>query len=193
MRDSTPCCLYTITSGSTIITQDRMPTSPLPPPYPLSSCRDGQTVLPSCSLRSCSSSCFLSSTDSLKPAFPLDSSSPSCGPLSSSSPSLNGTGTSLSPQLSYPTPLRFLHLQTPDPMASSLSMLTPLPCQQSPLCHRALTPFPLQCIDAPLPLASNLRNLDGWFWLSFLRSLLVNPQWTPFPVPLLPLVVGLSL
>jgi len=163
-------------------------TSLPPPPYPPSPCRGGQTVLPPCGSRSCSSSCWLSTGSTLKDASLTTSFSPFFGQPSSLSPMSSGRniyqtrmgGSSSNMQIPPSSPL------PPTP----LTRLTPsLPCLRSPLQRRVSAPYPLRFIDAPDSHPSILRDSDGWFRPSFLRQLTAVQTQTPSLVPLPPLEV----
>jgi len=172
--------LSTIISGSIITTRALGSTSPPPPPYLPSPCRDGQTVLPPCGSKSCSSSCWLSTGSTSRRAFLLSSSSPFFRPPSSSSPMSSGRNiyqmrmeeSSLSMQTPPSSP--------PHPTLSTKLIPSP-PCQQSPLRRRVLAPFPLCFIDTPDSHPSILQDSDGWFRPSFLQQLMAAQTRTPSP------------
>jgi len=177
--------LSTIISGSIITTRVLGLTSPPPPPYPPSPYRDGQTVLPRCGSKSCSSSCWLSTGSSSKSVSLQSSFSPSFRPPSSSSPTSTGRniyqtrmeGSSSNMQI---PPLSPLH------PTQSTSMTPSPPCQRSPLRRRVLAPYLLRFVDAPDSRPSILRDSDGWFRPSFLRQLMAARTQTSSPA-LLPL------
>jgi len=169
--------------------------SPLPPLFLLSPCRDGQTALPSCSLGSCNFSCWLSSAASLNGVSPLNFSSPSLGQLSCFSLNFSGRHTLKTLWLMYPSPPLFLPPLTPESMVSPPppNTLTPLPCQWSPLYCRALALYLLHLINAPHPLPSILHDLDRWLLPFFQHHLLIStPLRTLSLIPLHPLIVAPS-
>ena len=185
-RSSGGPLLSTTISGSIITTCARESTSLPAPPSLLSPYRDGQTILPPCGLKSCSSSCWLSSESSLNDASPPNFSRPSFEPPLSSSPKSTKSniwqrrGNCLS-SLTLPF---FLPPLMPQSMKTPLSSPT-LPRQWSPLRHRVPAPYPLQFADASYLTPMTSHDLDGWFHLSFLRQLMdltalpVLPPWEP--------------